>query len=167
MPEANETPEARPLVRKQRGPSMVWLIPLVTLIAGGMLIYKYVRERGPEITIMFKTASGVKEKTPIKYKDVQVGVVKSVRFSEDLKHIVLTARMDASARPLLREGARFWIVRPRLSVYRVSGLSTLLSGAYIALDPGKGEEKRHFTGLEDAPPLTSDADGLLVVLTAE
>jgi len=156
-----------PEIRKRRGPSLVWLIPLVTLIAGGLAISKYLAERGPEITITFKTANGIKKKTPIKYKDVQIGTVKSIRFSNDFSHVVLTARMAASARPFLREGTRFWVVRPRLSVNGISGLQTLLSGTYIEVDPGKGPERRYFVGLDDAPSLTSDLNGLHVTLVAD
>jgi len=146
---------------------MVWLIPLVTLIAGGLLIAKYISERGPKITITFRTADGVEKKTPIKYKDVQIGVVKKIRFSKDFNHVVLTARMASSAEPFLREGTRFWVVRPHLSLHGASGLSTLLSGSYIEVDPGKGQEQYDFLGQEEAPAITSDADGLRITLTSE
>jgi len=146
---------------------MVWLIPLVTLIAGALLIVKYVSERGPEITITFRTAEGIEKKTPIKYKDVQIGVVKKIRFSKDFNHIVLTARMAGSAEPFLREGTRFWVVRPHLSLHGASGLSTLLSGSYIEVDPGKGDELYDFVGQEEAPAIASDADGLRITLTSE
>jgi len=52
----------QPVIKKQRGPSMIWLIPLVTLIAGGLLVSKYLAERGPEITITFKTADGIENR---------------------------------------------------------------------------------------------------------
>ena len=165
MPE--HTMNAQPVIRKQRGPSMIWLIPLVTLIAGGLLVSKYLAERGPEITITFKTADGIEKKTPIKYKDVQIGTVKKIRFSEDFNHVVLTARMAASAEPFLREGTRFWVVRPHLSLHGASGLNTLLSGTYIEVDPGEGGEQYEFTGLEEAPSLTSDANGLRITLQAD
>jgi len=167
MLEKKETGPLQPVVKKHRGPSMVWLIPLVTLIAGGLLIVKYISERGPKITITFRTADGVEKKTPIKYKDVQIGVVKKIRFSKDFNHVVLIARMASSAEPFLREGTRFWVVRPHLSLHGASGLSTLLSGSYIEVDPGKGQEKYNFLGQEEAPAITSDADGLRITLTSE
>lgn len=158
---------AEPVIRKQRGPSLVWLIPLVTLLAGGWLIAKYIAERGPEITITFKTAEGIAKKTPIKYKDVQIGTVKKIRFSEDFHHVVLTARMASTAEPFLRSGTKFWVVRPHLSLRGASGLNALLSGTYIEVDPGDGEEQYEFIGLEEPPAVTSDIDGLRVTLIAD
>jgi paraquat-inducible protein B len=65
-----------PKVSKQSGPSIVWLIPLVTLLVGGWLIIKTASEQGPEVTIAFKTAEGIEAgKTKIKYKNVEIGVV--------------------------------------------------------------------------------------------
>lgn len=164
MAEADQAVE--PVIKKQRGPSLVWLIPIVTMIAGGWLIAKYIAERGPEITITFKTAEGIAKKTPIKYKDVQIGTVKKIRFSEDFHHVVLTARMASTAEPFLRSGTKFWVVRPHLSLRGASGLNALLSGTYIEVDPGEGEEQYDFTGLEEPPAVTSDIDGLRITLIA-
>jgi len=170
MPDQPTTQEQQPhqaVVKKQRGPSIVWLIPLVTLIIGAGLVAKYLSERGPEITITFKTAGGVKKKTPIMYKDVQIGKVKKIRFSDDFKHIVITARMAASAEPFLKESSRFWVVRPRLSLHGISGLRTLFNGSYIAVDPGQGEDRYDFSGLEEAPSLSSESNGVTVTLVSD
>jgi len=155
------------IVKKVRGPSLVWLIPIFTLLVGGWLVSKYLADRGPAITITFKTADGIEKKTPIKYKDVVVGEVKKIRFTENFKKIELTARMSANAENFLRQETRFWVVRPHLSLHGASGLSTLLSGTYIEVDPGKGFQRYKFKGLEEAPALTSDANGLRITLTAE
>ena len=76
--------DPHPVVKKRSGPSIVWLIPLVTAIIGGWLIYKTISEKGPQITITFKTAEGIEAgKTKIKYKDIEIGIVDSVYFNDD------------------------------------------------------------------------------------
>jgi len=65
-----------PHVSKRSGPSLVWLIPLITLLVGGWLVVKTLSEQGPRATISFKTAEGIEVgKTKIKYKNVDIGIV--------------------------------------------------------------------------------------------
>ena len=91
--------------------------------------------------------------------------MQNVAIAPDLKHIVVTAAMVPNAVDFLRTGTTFWIVKPRIGVGGVSGLGTLLSGAYIGLAPGEGETARTFTGLEE-PPISANVPGREFVLTA-
>lgn len=162
---ASEPPQA--VVSKRRGISIVWLIPLVALLIGAFLGYRAYISQGPTITIGFETAEGLEAgKTKIRYLDVVIGTVDAVDIAPDLKTIVVTASMVPGAADYLREQTRFWIVKPRIGVGGVSGLGTLLSGAYIGLAPGEGEAARHFTGLEDPPPISANVPGRKFVLTA-
>lgn len=162
------SPLPAPRIRKKSGPSLVWLIPLITALVGGWLIYKTITEKGPQITITFKTAEGIEAgRTQIKYKEIEIGVVKSVRFSADFSQVILTADMDKEAAPFLRRDTLFWVVKPRLSLYGVSNLSTLISGVYIEIEPGKGASQRRFEGLDSPPVLKADVEGTKVVLLAK
>src|SRR5437899_9869028 len=127
----------------------VWLVPLVAALLAGWLAVKTVLERGPTITVRFKSADGIEAgKTKLKYRDVQIGTVTSVWFSPDLKEVVATAQMEKDFAAHLVEDTRFWVVRPRIAAGSVSGLQTLLSGAYIGVDAGKSDKaRREFTGL--------------------
>jgi paraquat-inducible protein B len=78
---------------------------------------------------------------------------------EDLSDIVVTASLDKSMAPHMKEGTQFWIVRPRVGFGGVSGLGTLLSGAYVEFDPGAGAPARAFVGLAEPPPITSRVPG--------
>ncbi len=157
-----------PKVSKQSGPSVVWLIPLLTVLVGGWLIIKTVSEQGPEITISFKTAEGIEAgKTRIKYKNVDIGVVESIQFSEDFSHVIVTASFNQGTESFFRRNTRFWVVKPQLSIRGATGLSTLISGAYIEIEPGKGAEQSHFVGLEKQPVVTADEAGKKVVLITE
>jgi len=163
------TPLPAAKVQPRSSLSIVWLIPLVAALVGAWLVYKAVSERGPEVTIRFATAEGLEAgKTKVRYKDVEIGLVESVALSEDLKHVEVKARLVADAERFLTENTRFWVVRARLSAGQVSGISTVLSGAYISLDPSlTGESQRVFEGLETPPIVTQDEAGTLFTLHAE
>ena len=159
---------SRPKVSKQSGPSVVWLIPLLTVLVGGWLIIKTVSEQGPEVTISFKTAEGiVAGKTRIKYKNVDIGVVEQIQFAEDFSHVIVTASFNQGTESFFRRNTRFWVVKPQLSLRGASGLSTLISGAYIEIEPGNGTETFHFVGLEKQPVVTADEAGKKVVLITQ
>lgn len=156
----NQLPEAV-VDEERKGFSMVWLLPIVALLVGGWLIYKTYSEKGPEIVIHFKTAEGIDEgKTQIKLKDVKVGHVETVTFSKDLSEVLVTVSMVKGTRPYLTDKTRFWVVRPRIGAGEVSGLGTLVSGAYITMEPDNtGKQKDDFTGLETPPVITGDRKG--------
>lgn len=156
-----------PKVNKKAGPSIVWLIPLITVLVGGWLIFKTLSEKGPEIIITFKTAEGIEAgKTKIKYKEIEIGVVEAVRFSPDFSHVIVKARMEKESEPFLRRATHFWVVKPRLGLREVTGLGTLLSGAFIEIEPGEGSPQRHFIGLDVPPVIKADVSGIKIVLLA-
>jgi len=156
-------------IRQSKGLSIVWLVPLMALAISGWLLYKSWSEKGPLITITFKNAEGIVEGgSKIKYKDVAIGEVEAITFSDDMKEVVIKARMDKVAAPHLTDSASFWIVRPRIAAGRVSGLGTLFSGSFISMDPGRsGNQRRNFTGLEEAPSVTTSDPGKYYLLKAE
>ena len=53
---------------------------------------------------------------------------------------------------IAKEGALFWIIRPEVGFGTVRGLSTVLTGAYVQSLPGRGKDRKDFTGLESASP---------------
>ncbi len=164
----SSTPEAIVKEKKSFSFSLVWLVPIVAALIGGWLVYKAFSEKGPTITITFQTAEGLEAgKTKIKYKDVEVGQVESIRISEDLSHVILTAELEKEAKKHLTENTRFWVVRARVGAGEVSGLGTIFSGAYIGIDPGKpGKPTRSFMGLETPPIITADLPGSHFMLSA-
>jgi paraquat-inducible protein B len=156
------------VVKKKKSISLIWLIPLIAVAIGVWLTYKALIEKGPTVTIVFDSAEGLTAgKTKIKYKDVEVGLVEEIRFGKDLANVILTTNLTPEMRPYLTESTKFWVVRARLSGGKVSGLGTLLSGAYISLTPGEpGKKVREFIGLEEKPPLVIDIPGTRYVLTS-
>jgi len=148
---------------------IVWIIPLVALIIGGWLAYKAISEKGPTITITFATAEGLEAgKTKIKYREVDIGQVESITLSKDVSKVVVTANMIKGSEPYLTDQTKFWVVRPRISGGSVSGLGTMLSGAYIGIDGSEnGKPTQAFTGLEVAPVVTIGQPGRHFILNAE
>lgn len=155
----DQIPEA--IVEPGSSISIVWIIPLVAALIGGWLAYKAWSEKGPTITISFKTAEGLEaDTTKIKYKNVEIGIVDRIGLSDDLSHVIVSASLIKNAERYLTENTRFWVVRARVAAGEVSALGTLLSGAYIGIDPGSpGDPSTQFKGLETAPVVTNDLPG--------
>jgi paraquat-inducible protein B len=167
-PPPRERPPAPVGVRRRRSLSPIWLLPIVAALVGAWVAWSSYRERGPLVEIAFDSAEGlVAGQTKVRFKDIEVGVVDSLRISDDLQEIIATARMESTAADYLNENTRFWIVRPRVGTSGVSGLGTLLSGVYIELDTSLGGERQwRFEGIEDPPLIRSTVPGRTFVLQA-
>ncbi|QVQ27498.1 intermembrane transport protein PqiB [Achromobacter deleyi] len=174
-PGSGEEKFASPAIsRKQkRRISWIWLVPVVAALMGMSLVVRTWMQAGPDISISFNTAEGLEVgKTQLRYKDVNIGTVKSIGFNSDRSKVVVRAELAKEVSDLAREGTNFWVVRPRLDVSGVSGLGTLLSGAYIGVDAeeGKGDSSRatklSFEGLEIPPAVTHDRAGKRFMLKA-
>ena len=149
--------------------SLIWIIPITAALIGGWLIYKYYSERGAIITITFSEAAGIEpNKTPIRYKDVQVGKVKKLSLTEDLKKVKVIAEIFPEMAAYLGSNTRFWVVRPRVTLKGISGIETLLSGVHIGIDPGiKSEPLESYTGLDRPPVITTDKKGTRIALNSD
>lgn len=158
--------------KKNKNISWIWLVPLIAAIIGLSLLVRDYMQQGPVATVTFKTAEGLEvDKTQVRYKDVVVGVVSDIDLTEDHNSVQVTISFTDGVDFLLREGARFWVVKPRLGVSGVSGLGTLVSGAYIGVDiddtkQSKAESRNDFVGLEKPPELISGRPGKRFTITA-
>jgi len=149
---------------------MVWFVPLVALLLGVWLLYRNFASQGPEAIVSFETAGGIAAgKTEVRCRSVKVGMVKHVKLADDLKSVLVHLELDSDAENLLRKGTRFWVVKPRLSATEFSGVDTLITGAYIEMDPGPLGEARvnHFEGDETPPATNRSVPGLRLTLTAD
>jgi paraquat-inducible protein B len=145
---------------------VMWVVPLVAALVAGYLVYDQVREFGPTITIRFKDGSGLKAgRTPIQYSGVRIGEVKAVKLSDDLRDVVVEARLLRSVASIAREGSVFWIVRLGTELQDISNLGTVITGAYIQVLPGTGKPRSDFIGMEDSQAAVVP-DGLEIVLRA-
>ncbi|WP_088330274.1 intermembrane transport protein PqiB [Lacimicrobium sp. SS2-24] len=148
--------------------SKIWLVPLVALGIGIWMVYTELSQQGPLISIEFSSAKGLEAgKTRIKARDVDIGLVKEIKLAPGSKGVIVTARMTQESTPLLTEDASFWVVSPKVSLSGVSGLSTLLSGAYIELAPGASDQTAtNFRGLDDPPLTPAGSPGMHLTLSS-
>ena len=158
FPEANQRP-AHHL-------GWLWLLPVLALCVVAWLVLQSLGQRGLPITVSFKDGHGLKAGDTVRYRGIPVGEVEKLTLSADLSGINITARLRADARDIARDGARFWIERPRLDLNGARGLETVIGANYIALIPGSGERSTVFQGLEEPPLLAlTESGGLEVLLT--
>ncbi len=161
-PYSPETPAGAPEIRQRRARvSLVWLVPIAAALVGFSMVLQNWLSAGPQITVSFETAEGLEaNKTQVKYKNVVIGQVTAINLSEDHTRVIATVELDQHAEPFTREDTKFWVVRPRIGASGVSGVDTLLSGAFIGADAGRAEEtRREFVGLEAPPPVTFGVKG--------
>ena len=167
MKHVERAPEAK--VQTKRSFSIIWVVPIIALLIGGWLTFKAMSEKGPEITITFETADGlVAGKTAVKFKDVDVGKVTKLELNDDASGVVATVEMTNNASSYLTDKTQFWVVRATVAAGEISGLGTLLSGAYIGCNPStEGKKQTHYKGLEKPPILTADLPGRHFVLKSK
>ncbi|MGH8506402.1 MAG: intermembrane transport protein PqiB [Stenotrophobium sp.] len=169
QPPPPSEPTAPQITRPHRWSlSLIWLVPLVAAFAGLTLTLRTYLNEGPTITISFVTAEGLEAgRTEVRYKNVVIGKVRKIDLSDDRKNVEVTVKLTKSASGIAVDGTRFWVERPRIGLSGISGINTLLSGAYIGVDIGDSDEaRRQFTGLEKPPAVTHDLKGRRFVLHA-
>ncbi|KNC94100.1 intermembrane transport protein PqiB [Trabulsiella odontotermitis] len=164
-----ETNRGEAKVQKVKNWSPVWIFPIVTALIGAWILFYHYSHQGPEVTLITTNAEGIEGgKTTIKSRSVDVGVVESATLTDDLTHVEIKARLNAGMEKLLHQDSVFWVVKPQVGREGISGLGTLLSGAYLELQPGsKGGQPERYQ-LLDAPPLAPpDAKGIRVILDSK
>lgn len=160
----HDTPTAR-VERTPRRFSFAWFVPLGAIILAAVLAFQAMREKGVTITIAFPEAHGLAADDAVLYRGLRIGEVTDIRLAPDLEGVVVEARIRRDAAVVAVEGARFWIVRPEISLRKISGLDTLLGSRYIALDPGPASAPpaRVFVGLNEGPLVGTAPPGALAI----
>ncbi|RQW63550.1 PqiB family protein [Vibrio viridaestus] len=170
---SNEKPNSQfPVVRKARGISPLWILPILTLIIAGWLIFKAVNATGEMVTIYFDDAQGLIEgRTPIRYQGLEVGMVRHVKLEKKNDSIYVEAEVYPEASYLVNGDTKFWLVKPSASLSGISGLDALVSGNYIALLPdnldSESDIKDAYYALKNAPTNIKNTKDLIVELTAD
>lgn len=159
-----QLPQAK--VKGIRQWSPIWVVPLAAMLIGIWMLFNHFQQQGAMLLLIAEDAEGiVAGKTQIKNRSVDVGQVVSVELSSDLNQVMIKVRMKPNVTPLLNEGSQFWVVKPQIGRGGVTGLNTLLSGAYIELQPGDSPHVRLTHPLLNTPPVAPpDAPGVRVLL---
>lgn len=139
-------------VGKARPIWLLWLVPLGAAALCVWFLYRDFVATGPALTLYFHDADGLEAgNTAVKYRGTQIGVVKKLGLSQDTQSVKVNVRLVSSARNLARSGSVFWIVRPEVKIGAISGLRTIVSGEYIAIQPGGGSPTNVFMGADKEP----------------
>jgi hypothetical protein len=150
-----EDPQEHPSARIERTPSgrLYWWLPLGALTLALFLGFDAWLGAGPTITIHARAGHGLGVGDPLRYRGVNVGVVRDISLSEDLRRVAFGLRLEPKAAGLCREGSRFWIVRPQMAVDSVQGLETIVGARYLSVDPGEldGAACYEFEALDEPP----------------
>lgn len=149
--------------------STVWFIPLIAVFIGCWMLYYQWSNEGSEITINFATAEGMEAgKTKIKSRNVDIGEVSKIQLDENGSGVIVTAKIKKSAERFLVDDSMFWVVSPQISHAGISGLSTLISGVYIEISPGKSDiEAYEYIALESPPITPVGTPGLHITLNSD
>ena len=166
----------KPKIEENKSVSFIWILPLIILGILGWIGYESYMKKGTKITVIFKSAEGLKEGvTPLEYKGLQLGKVTKISMHEDLKSVRVNILVDKEvAKYVASESSQFWIKKPTVSLTKVSGLNTLISGYKIELSPkfktqdeyNQGKTKDYFQGLDSQPNDEFDDNGYYISLIA-
>ncbi|MDN6858689.1 MlaD family protein [Pseudomonas sp. CAN2814] len=158
----------KPKMRKTTNWSAIWILPLIALAIGAWLAWRAYDQAGIMITIQFESGEGIQaNKTEVVFKGIGVGKVVDLHVNKPDMGVTAVVEMRKEAAGYLSKDTRFWLVKPRVSIAGVTGLETLVSGNYIAVDPVKGEQNNEFTALKEPPPLSDSLPGLHLTLKAD
>ena len=165
-PPIPSVPRSRSVGPSRMRLSLVWILPVVAAAAGVWVAVARILGEGPTITIVFRSAEGLEAgKTRIHYNGVDVGTLTTIRLSDDHQHAIATAQMAPKTEGFLVADTKFWIVSPRISGANVTGLATLISGAYIGMEIGASHDRqRDFVALDAQPVVSATAPGRFFLL---
>ena len=148
--------------------SFVWLLPLVAVILGVWLTIMSINQADIEIVLLLNSGDGLVEgKTSVRHQGIEIGQLSKLRLNQQGDGVIAHINMKKSTHTYLTDKTDFWIVKPEVSLSGITGLDTLVSGNYIAINIGTGKSTRKFIALENPPPLYQNSDGLRISLLAK
>ncbi|MBU6181718.1 MAG: MCE family protein [Verrucomicrobia bacterium] len=131
------------------------------------------RASGRAFKVTFEDGRGLLAgQTQVCLAGVPVGIVESVDPLTAGPLVQATIRLQPEYEALASSNAEFTLVKPRISLSGVSGLETLFSGVYIAVEPGSGgPAPESFTGRsisdDEWKALQAEKQGLQLVLKSD
>ena len=159
-----------PKIKESKGIQLlttIWLVPIIAMTIALWLAYQYYSKIGPTIELTFKENAGlIANQSQLKLRNVNIGMVTKISLSKNGEGVTVQVKVNKEVSKYLNEKAKFWIVHADVGSHGVSGLDTILSGAYIELYGVKEKKtKLQFTGL-NKPYIDKDAAGKYYILSA-
>jgi paraquat-inducible protein B len=96
---------------------------------------------GRVLRVTFTNGRGLlPENTPVCYLGQPIGLVESVTADPTSQSVTASVRLQPAFDNLATANTVFTLVKPKISLNEISGLDTLLTGAYVAFEPGTANE---------------------------
>ncbi|SHO80718.1 Paraquat-inducible protein B [hydrothermal vent metagenome] len=157
----------KPIIKRNFGLRLltsIWIVPIIAFLISISLLYQHFSEKGKNIKIYFESSSGLKVKSKVRYRNVDIGEVTKILLDDDSDGVVVLVEMNKGTKKYLNNKTQFWIVKPKVDSNGISGLETLISGAYIGLYTQKDNSfKKVFQGLNE--PYITRTNGVYYTLT--
>ena len=172
-PPVAEIRERNSTAHKLFGGSRLWILTLLCLLVAAGLLWWSMPQKGTTIHIQFPQGHGLQPEDTVRYRGIEVGTVESVSLDDSLEGVEVEVLLKPSASELAAKGTRFWIVRPELSLTRISGLETAIGHKYIGVSPAlNGDAKTaqasfRFQGLAEVPVDTLSDSGIELILRGD
>ena len=170
---ANEIPTAKINVERSRFSleslsTRMWVVTAVALVVSIGLAFWNQKPAGPTITIRFEQGHGLRAGNQLQHRGIAVGTVTAVELADDEQGVAVQVELLATAAKLARVGSEFWVVRPRVSLSKVTGLDTVVGARYIEVQPGPLDSGASFDfdGLE-TPLSLSDSEAVEIEIRFE
>jgi paraquat-inducible protein B len=170
---ADEIPTAKINVERSRFSleslsTRMWGVTAVALVVSiGLAVWSQ-KPAGPTITIRFEQGHGLRAGNQLQHRGIEVGTVTAVELADDEQGVAVQVELLAAAAKLARHGSAFWVVRPRVSLSKVTGLDTVVGARYIEVQPGPPDSDAQFKfdGLE-TPLSLSDSEAVEIEIRFE
>ncbi len=161
-----EMPSAIVKDASRKNVSLTWLVPLIAITVVLILYGRWKINQGPQITITFQNINGLTIDSPILFRGTIVGRVEKITLNNGATSVLVTARLNPSAKTLAKEHSEWWVVRPSVTLQGIQGLDTIVRPRYIQVEPGKGDPSFTFVGSEH-PILSSGKYFTLITTSAD
>jgi hypothetical protein len=149
---------------------LIGSLTLLFAIAGAWWLVHLVQHLddrpGLPLTVEFREARGLRAGADVRYRGVNVGVVRSIVVSPDGTKATAQLLLDPPGAAHARVDSTFWIVTPRFAglTAGASGLDTLVRDSYVAfLTPAEGGSPLVAGSLiagRERPPAASEGESL-------
>ena len=140
--------------------SRLWIATLLCLIIAVTLVWLQVRAGGPAIDVHFSQGYGLQPGDPVRFRGINVGEVNEIELDDALDGVVVQVHLRKAAAALAREGSRFWIERPDISIGQIRGLGTLVGGRFVGVVPGPPDAEPARLSRSVFPPLPKDFNAI-------
>jgi len=132
---------------------LLWLAVLGALAMAFNLLWGTDPASGETFDVTFLSGHNLREGSPVKFRDTEVGTVLSVSPMESRDRIMVKARLHPETKNLnlTAEGSRFWIARAGFDLTNpqpVVNIETVIGNSFLAILPGDGPPSHSFVGEE-------------------